>query len=296
MNRIEFHSRRVAQITSEEGQRNYYDHLNHWRSCWNNTKPYLIPSQEDAAEYLMLKSIKQSYEPEESPETRRNRRKLELYNSRYDWRPHKSGGNGFVGLVSPTGEQLLPEFFVDVFTQFDAINHKPDFVPVFNGLAWALVSLSSPPVLLTDFIYRTIIPERWEPSIFFVQDEHTKLWGAICLECPILNITDCFRNRLGGIEQIMPPIADEIYEDSLTIEDDELYVFMTRKGDKIGILTNFGYSQIKYDTYETQYDSHAIRLIRYDHKRAKRVDYFHPDGKTSCPKSQTDLTLLRTIN
>ena len=77
----------------------------------------------------------------------------------------------------------------------------------------------------------------------------------------------------------MPPIAEEIYEDSLTIEDDELCIYMTRKGDKIGILTDFGYSQIKYDTYETKYDSHAIRLIRYDHKRAKRVDYFHPDGK-----------------
>lgn len=108
----------------------------------------------------MLKSIRQDYDLEESTEKRRDRQKIQLYDSRYDWRPHKSGENGFVGFVSPTGEQLLPEFFVDVFTQFDAINHQPDFVPVFNGKAWALVSLSSPPVLLTDFIYSSIIPER----------------------------------------------------------------------------------------------------------------------------------------
>lgn len=279
MERINFHDRWVAQITSEEGQRHYYSHFKHWRICRHNANPCLRPSQDDAAEYLRLKSIKPTYEPEESPEKRRDRRKLQLYNSRYDWRPHKSGGNGFVGLVSPTGEQFLPEFFVDVFTQFDAINHKPDFVPVFNGVAWGLVSLSSPPVLLTDFIYSNIIPERWEHTIFFVQDEGTKLWGAMSVECPILNINRRFRDRLCRIEQIMPTIADEIYEDSLTIGDDELSIFMTRKGDKIGILTDFGYSRIEYDTYETKYDSHAIRLIRYDRKRAKRVDYFHPDGK-----------------
>lgn len=279
MTHINFHGRCVAQITSEEGQRDYYDKLCHWRTCCNNTNSCQIPSQDDAVEYLRLKSIKPSFGQEESPEDRRDRRKFYLYNSRYDWRPHKSGGNGFVGLVSPTGEQLLPDFFVDVFTQFDAINHKPDFVPVFNGEAWALVSLSSPPVLMTDFIYHTIIPERWEHSIFFVQDMHTKLWGAISIRCPVLNINRRFRDRLVGIEQIMPPIAEEIYEDSLTIEDDELYIYMIRKGDKIGILTDFGYSQIEYDTYETKYDSHAIRLLRYDRKKAKRVDYFHPDGK-----------------
>lgn len=145
MNRIVFHGRYVELITSEAGQRDYYDHLNHWRTCWNNTKPYLIPTQEDAAEYLMLKAVKPGHKPEEFPETRRERRKLQLYDSRYDWRPHKSGGNGFVGLVSPTGEQLLPEFFVDVFTQFDAINHKPDFVPVFirSGMGFGLAVVTS---------------------------------------------------------------------------------------------------------------------------------------------------------
>lgn len=295
MRRIDFHGRCVDQITSEEGQRNYYNHFKHWRTCCYNANPCLRPSQDDAAEYLRLKYIKPVCGSEESPEKRRDRRKLQIYDSRYDWRPHKSGEQGFVGLVSPTGEQLLPEFFVDVFTQFDAINHKPHFVPVFNGVAWALVSLSSPPVLLTDFIYSTIIPERWERTIFFVQDERTKLWGALSVECPILNINGLFRDCLVRIEQIMPPIADEIYEDSLTIEDDELYIFMTRKGDKIGILTDFGYSKIEYDTYETKYDSHAIRLIRYDRKRAKRADYFHPAGKT-CQKSQTELFLFRAKN
>lgn len=192
--------------------------------------------------------------------------------------PVKSSENGFVGLVSPTGQQLLPEIFVDVFTQFDAINPKLDFIPVFNGAAWALAALTSPPVLMTDFVFSEIIPEIWENSMFFVRDINSYKWGAFSTFCPPVNIHCRFRDRLVGIEMVMPPLADDIYEDSITIEDEELYVFMTRVDDKIGLLTNFGYSKIEYDTYETKYDSHDIRLIRNDRKRAKRVDYFHPDG------------------
>ncbi len=48
----------------------------------------------------------------------------------------------------------------------------------------------------------------------------------------------------------MPPIADEIYEDEYCEEDSSQVFFMTRIGEKVGILTNFGYSDIIYDTYE----------------------------------------------
>ena len=72
-------------------------------------------------------------------ESRKILRQLRVYNSQYDWRPRKSGDETFVGLISPTGEQLLPDSFADVFTQFDAINCKPSFVPVYDGEAWALV-------------------------------------------------------------------------------------------------------------------------------------------------------------
>jgi hypothetical protein len=100
-------------------------------------------------------------------ESRKLLRQLKIYETQYDWRPRKSGDDTFVGLVSPTGEQLLPDSFADVFAQFDAINGKPIFVPVSNGEAWALVSLSNPHVLMTGFQYNAIIPERWERRLFF---------------------------------------------------------------------------------------------------------------------------------
>ncbi len=58
-------------------------------------------------------------------ESRKLLRQLKIYETQYDWRPRKSGDDTFVGLVSPTGEQLLPDSFADVFAQFDAINGKP---------------------------------------------------------------------------------------------------------------------------------------------------------------------------
>ena len=78
----------------------------------------------------------------------------------------------------------------------------------------------------------------------------------------------------------MPPIADEIYEDELMAEDETTTFFMTRRGDKIGILTNFGYSDIIFDRYETDNTTYAFRLIRNDRKKARLADYWHPDGKT----------------
>lgn len=81
------------------------------------------------------------------------------------------------------------------------------------------------------------------------------------------------------LELLMPPIADEIYEDELMTEEEPTIFFMTRRGDKIGILTDFGYSDILYDTYETDDDKCTFRLIRNDRKRARRVSYWNPAGK-----------------
>lgn len=277
MEQVHIFGRIVDQITSEVGQHVYYDHLNRCRGCFHRDTPRQVPTKKEAEEYIMLKAVRPSCLGNSAE--RKEYNKLNMYDNNYDWRPHKSGSDGFVGLVSPCGDQLLPEIFVDVFTQFDAINSKPDFVPVFNGEAWALASLSTTPVLMTDFDYNTIIPERWEHGFFFVQDIKSRKWGALSTDCPIVNTNRAYRDRLVCIRQIMPPIADEIYEDSLSMDDELLLIFMTRIGNKIGLLTDFGFSKIEYDTYETRCDSHDIRLIRHDRKRAKRADYFHPDGK-----------------
>lgn len=163
--RIEVNGRLVDEITSSEGQAHYYEHLNYWCSCTCNTNQRLLPTRENAEEYIRLRAEGPSRTG--NLDMRKKYNKLIMYDNRYDWRPQKSGSDGFYGIVAPTGELLLPEMFVDVFTEFDTINKKPDFVPVFNGEAWALVSLSTPPVMMTDFIYNAIIPERWDRSLFF---------------------------------------------------------------------------------------------------------------------------------
>ena len=268
----------VCSITSEIGQKNYYDHLNHWRVCYQNSNPLIIPTKEDALEYLRLKAEKDKFCFCNDRESRRRYRQLEAYDTQYDWRPKKSGDDIFIGLISPTGEQLLPNSFADVFTQFDAINSTPQFIPVSNGEAWGLVSLTNPPVLMTDFKYKAIIPERWERKIFFVQDGETLKWGALRISYPFLN-RKRYKDSLPVLGTLMPTIADEIYEDEIMTEDAPTTFFVTRRGDKIGLLTEFGYSDIIYDSYETDNIKCTFRLIRHDRKRARRPDYWHPDGK-----------------
>lgn len=271
MNQIDCYGRIVYPITSEVGQKDYYEHLNYWRVCYDNTNPLIAPTQEDALEYMRLQEIGNKLYCCTDKDSRKKLRQLEIYDTQYDWRPRKSGDDTFAGLISPMGEQLLPDSFADVFTQFDAINSKPIFVPVSNGEAWALVSLSNPHVLMTDFQYNAIIPERWERRLFFVQDRETQKWGALKITHPFLN-KKYYNDCLPLLESLMPPIADEIYEDELITEDKPTLFFMTQRDDKIGILTDSGYSDIVYDSYEVDNTKCTFRLIRNDSKRARRVD------------------------
>ena len=273
------YGRIVYPVTTDVGQKDYYEHLNYWHVCFQNTNKLAIPTRDDTLEYLQLKAEEGKLCFCQDKESKSKYRKLELYETQYDWRPEKTGDNKFVGLISPTGEQLLPNCFADVFTQFDAINNKPDFIPVSNGEAWALVSLSIRPIMMTDFQYNAIVPERWGRSLFFVQDKATMKWGAMSVLSPCIKINDKHTFGLIKLETVMPPIADEIYEDELITEESPTIFFMTRNGDRIGILTDFGYSDIIYDSYETDNAKCSFRLIRHYRKRARRADYWHPDGK-----------------
>lgn len=277
MDRIKFHDRYVEAITSPEGQKGYYEHLDYWRSCVRQTNRRISPTKEEAEEYLRLKAENPSIFGDS--EMRKKYYKLDHYNRHYDWRPTKTGDAKFVGLISPTGDQILPNHYADVFTQFDALNNPPRFIPVSNGKSWVLVSLTSPQILMTDFTYKSILPERWEGKIFFVQDEKTMKWGAFAVEWPSLNENKRYKNTLPRLYQLMPCIADEIYEDELVTEEEPVVFFMTCKGDKIGILTDFGYSDIAYDTYQTDDEHYKFRLISNDRKRAKRVTFVNPTGK-----------------
>ncbi len=270
--------RRVDEITTEQGQRNYYNHMNYWRNCISNDNKCLLPSVHEALEYIRLKDEKPSCYGD--LESRRKYLKMKLYDSRYDWRPTKSSDGHFTGLISPTGEQILPGFFADVFTQFDAINNPPDFIPVFNGEAWGIVALSPNPTLMTEFKFKTIVPERWERNILFVQDAETKKWGAFSTIWQQTNSRPSMSMKT--LEVLMPCIADDIYEDELMVDDVEespSLFFMTRIGNNIGILTDFGYSPIIFDTYETDDNEGTFRLIRNDKKRARRATWWQPQGQ-----------------
>lgn len=283
MEGIEIFGRIVFPVTTMQAQKNYYDKLNYWRSCFHNTNLRILPTMEDAEEYLRLKNEKSSLVTTGEIIQRKKEKKLEDYENHYDWRPKKSGESHLVGLVSPCGEQLIPNIFYDIFTQFDAINDRPDFIPVFNGEAWALVSLSVSPVLMTDFQYNAIIHERWERRLFFVQDKETMKWG-------VLSALTCSTNKeyrrgeyLTTIKQLMPCIADDIYEDEFTVDDtDEMpsLFFMIRAGKKVGVLTDFGYSDIRYDKYEVDNRECSFRLICNGRKRVHRANWWQPDGKS----------------
>lgn len=43
MERFDFRGRIVCPITSEEGQKDYYEHLNYWRVCYQNNNPLILP-------------------------------------------------------------------------------------------------------------------------------------------------------------------------------------------------------------------------------------------------------------
>lgn len=280
MERINIFGRYVCEITSEQGQKKYYDHLNYCRDCKRSMTPRIVPAKEDVEEYLRLKQL--NFPCTIDSKKRDGSCKFFEYKNRYDWRPAKSGKEHFVGLVSPTGETLLPNVFADVFTQFDAIANITDFVPVSNGDGWALVSLGQSAVLMTEFRYNAIIPERWEKYLFFVQDKETKKWGALRSSCQCTNNSHPFKHCLMTLETIMPCIADSIYEDELMVDNpDELpsLFFMTRSGDKVGILTDFGYSKIIYDFYEVDNMNCSFRLVRNNLKRGRRADWWHPDSQ-----------------
>lgn len=287
MERINFHGRWVAQITSEEGQRDYYNHLIYCENCRQNAILRRTPTKEDAEEYLKLNKEKSSLFS--SRTERKKFHKLQEYENSYDWRAIKTGEEHFYGLESPDGTQLLPNIFADVFTQFNVISKapyfmpiSPEFVPVSNGKGWALVSLGLPPVLMTEFKYNAVIIEHYEQNMFFVQDKESKKWGALRIVTETTNDFSHFRNALLTLETIMPCIADEVYEDQFMVEDPEempSLFFMTRIRDKIGVLTDFGYSKIIYDTYECDNSKCSFRLIRHNRRRACRADWWHPDGK-----------------
>lgn len=278
--RIEKNGRLVAEITSRIGQLHYYEHLVYQNSCRYKENPPLriVPSREEAEDYIRLKNKIRLGNLGDKIENKR----YYTYRYKYDWRAQLTGQKGARGLVTPNGIVILPEQFHDIHTQFEAIFSLPHAIPVCNGKAWGLAIPGRDPLLLVDFKYRTIMPGRWHANIFLVQDFETGKWGALSYSYERSSLKSAF-HFIDRLYEVMPPIADEIYEDEYCEDDYSQTFYMTRICDKIGILTNFGYSDISYDTYEeckrTMRNRFTnFRLIRYDKKRAKRVSLTFPNG------------------
>ncbi len=50
------YGRIVYPVTTDVGQKDYYEHLNYWHVCYQNTNKLAIPTRDDTLEYLQLKA------------------------------------------------------------------------------------------------------------------------------------------------------------------------------------------------------------------------------------------------
>lgn len=256
---IEIFGRVVHQITSDVGRETYYDFKNYSRGCCaGRQKRVFVPSKDEALEFIKLQDF---FSSGRLGDDRMKYRRYRTLKNDYDWRTKIIGEEGARGLKAPTGDIVLPAIFHDVFAEFDAVQSRPGLIPVSNGKAWGIVTSGENPLLVVDFRYANIIPERWGDPIFFVQDMETGLWGALTLSYEPTNLRKpSMRFNVDRIVELMPPIAEAIYEDQLFTECAPTIFWMITKGDRAGVLTRFRYSEIKFETLD---DDYIIKMIGY---------------------------------
>lgn len=83
------YGRIVYPVTTDVGQKDYYEHLNYWHVCYQNTNKLAIPTRDDTLEYLQLKAEEGKLCFCRDKESKSKYRKLELYETQYDWRLKK---------------------------------------------------------------------------------------------------------------------------------------------------------------------------------------------------------------
>ena len=240
-------------ITSGEGKSHYYDPMIYCRECCSSGNPKLRnqPTPEHAKEYLSLRGADKC----NAEFGKMNWNSLNLYEHRFDWRDIVTGSEGAQGLISPEGKKLLPEIFQTVRRQSISIIHSDDLIPVSNGEGIGLALPSDKPVMLTPFKYRNVITERWEHEFYFVQSKETGKWGALRYGNEFASTFDkSIKKRpdfVKVLQEYLPCEFDEIYEDQICTDCSPTLFWVFRKGDKLGILTEFGHTEAIYDGYET---------------------------------------------
>jgi hypothetical protein len=138
-------------------------------------------------------------------------------------------------------------------------------VPVSDGDRWALYAPGEHPILVTNFIYSSIIVERWGNPIFFVQDPKTGKWGALGISINLRHTPS--EEKTYNVKEIMLMIADDIYEDEMMDGCGAYRFWMIRSGEKVGILTTDWHSDIIYDTYDDNPETLSFTILKGDTRR-----------------------------
>ena len=254
----------LFSFTSPQGREHYYDPIIFWQEYGNDIpEPKKQPTEKEAAEYMKFRHTRiESNEWDKLGGWDR----YEFLRRRYDWRDIVTGKEGQKGLKSPDGKILLPEIFHTVARQTMSLKYSIEPVPVFNGEGWGLVLPGDNPVMLTDFIYKDIIKDRWGDSVYLVQSMKTDKWGALrYIETYLTNAEPINRrpdNRIKILREILPLEYDDILEDEMCGPCASTTLWIFRKDDKFGILNSYSRSECLYDGYDIDAEEGIITLYQ----------------------------------
>lgn len=262
-------------ITSQKGRQDYYYPLEYYQKFGDSIPvKRKRPSVEETIEY---KDLLNENRQGERWEQINGWRRLHKFTNLYDWRDMvTTGQDGLQGLRSPDGHRLLPEIFRIVLGQTMSIKYKKEPVPISNGEGFGLVFPGETPVMLTPFIYNDIILERWDHKFYFVQSKETGKWGALKFARTYSHDWDFMdKNKrphwVYVLKEFLPLEYDEIYEDEICTDCSPTLFWVFRKGDKLGILTPWHYSEAIYEGYETDWET--CSFILYQNGIPKKFKY-----------------------
>lgn len=265
-------------ITSPTGLQHYYDYFAFCRGTAERSRFHCkIPTLEEAREYITLrKKFADEREWDNSLAERKAANRLRYLEQNYDWRDKIANPDGRLkGLFSPDGIPLLPTKFFDILPQSMTLLHKNELAAVSNGDGYGLITIETS-VMLTPFKYNNIITERWERQLYFVQDNETSRWGVLRYHRVSTNRgvrrAGILNTSVFVLDNLLPCIADEIFEDEICTDCSPTLFWVFRKADKYGIITTFGHTEAVFDSYET--DWQHCQFILHNGDKTIRMTYF----------------------
>lgn len=156
-----------------------------------------------------------------------------------------------------------PEAQEHYYDGVDSVRSR--FKAVCDGEKMGIVSVGDHPVAMTDFRFSNIIGERMNGGLFFVQDADNGKWGAYCMTFSRVNRHEGRRSldsKIVGLKEILPTIADEIFETDLYTDCSPTFFWVARQGDKIGIITRWNATDIIYNSFSGNEDDTMVALFQ----------------------------------